>query len=449
MSQEEVKENKEEQEEKKEEFDIRKATYAYVGTPCFATSIDGVTFDYNDGLRVYTSDKIEANSLRMVIENTETHTMLSNSVLPVGMLISTNKKYYTKYDFKIYNNQEYEAYVKEIQYNPSYPEPKVLFEHKFDLSNKFVMIQMPVGTVGDTLAWFPYIELFKNEHPEIRRLVAVLQPQYIKLLKNQYPNIEFATKEQATNCIESFGEIPYACYYIGLFFKGDTNHQPYDFRKTGLHFTAGNILGVNDGKEHKPRFDLSAPRKIKDRYVCIATKSSSQAKHWNNANGWINVVKFLKESGYRVLCMDKNDVTFNNPYTNPMPYGAEDFTGNIPLQERINIIKDADFFIGLASGLSWVAWACNVPVVMISGFSLPFSEFYTPYRVINYNTCTGCWSNVNYNFDHNDVLWCPNYKEEPSKRFECTRLIHHNQVIDTIKKIPQYNEFIELQLNNN
>ena len=38
---------------------------------------------------------------------------------------------------------------------------------------------------------------------------------------------------------------------------------------------------------------------------------------------------------------------------------AQDFTGDRPLQERIDLIKDADMFLGLSSGLSWLAWCCS------------------------------------------------------------------------------------------
>ena len=119
------------------------------------------------------------------------------------------------------------------------------------------------------------------------------------------------------------------------------------------------------------------------------------------------------------------------------PEGAEDFTGDIPLQERINLIKDADFFIGLSSGLSWLAWCCKVPVVMISGFTHPTNEFETPYRVINYHTCHSCWNDMRLDFDHFDFLWCPRHKGT-DRHFECTKLISAEQVITTIKKIPTF-----------
>jgi autotransporter strand-loop-strand O-heptosyltransferase len=50
-----------------------------------------------------------------------------------------------------------------------------------------------------------------------------------------------------------------------------------------------------------------------------------------------------------------------------IPHGVEDETGDRPLQERARWLRHADFFIGLSSGLSWLAWAVGTPVVMISG----------------------------------------------------------------------------------
>jgi len=49
-------------------------------------------------------------------------------------------------------------------------------------------------------------------------------------------------------------------------------------------------------------------------------------------------------------------------------------------------LATCEFFIGLGSGLSWLAWACELPVVLISGFSEKWSETtLDTYRVINEN----------------------------------------------------------------
>jgi len=42
---------------------------------------------------------------------------------------------------------------------------------------------------------------------------------------------------------------------------------------------------------------------------------------------------------------------------------------------------------------------------------------------------------VRVRFDHKDFLWCPRHAGTP-RQFECTRLITADQVIATIKKIP-------------
>ena len=180
--------------------------------------------------------------------------------------------------------------------------------------------------------------------------------------------------------------------------------------------------------------DLSAERQIKEKYVVVAAQASSQCKYWNNPFGWREVVEHLKKQGYRVLCIDRA-AEYGVGYTwNRIPFGTENFTGDLPLQERINLIKDADMFIGLSSGLSWLAWCCKVPVVLISGFTDPVNEFYTPYRINNPVVCHGCWHDGKVEFDHFDFFWCPR-KTNINDKFECTKMISSKQVIRAIDSI--------------
>jgi hypothetical protein len=119
-------------------------------------------------------------------------------------------------------------------------------------------------------------------------------------------------------------------------------------------------------------------RPIPDPYVFIAVQSSTWRKNLTNPEGWHAVVAFLKSHGYRVICIDQKHVYGTGIVWNHIPHGAEDQTGDRPLEERARWIKHAEFFIGLSSGLSWLAWAVGTPVVMISGFTHPTNEFYTP-----------------------------------------------------------------------
>jgi autotransporter strand-loop-strand O-heptosyltransferase len=121
---------------------------------------------------------------------------------------------------------------------------------------------------------------------------------------------------------------------------------------------------------------------------------------------------------------------------NDIPEGCIDKTGDIDIQERITDIVNCEFFIGLSSGLSWLAWALNKPVVMISGFSNPSSEFFTPYRVFNENVCNSCWNDENCKFDRNDWLWCPR-----NKNFECSKSISPDMVKEKIDMLIANNKY--------
>jgi autotransporter strand-loop-strand O-heptosyltransferase len=198
-------------------------------------------------------------------------------------------------------------------------------------------------------------------------------------------------------------------------------------------------LGV-DPTEIRPRLVLDDDsRPIAEPYVCIAAQSTTQSKYWNNPGGWREIVGFLKQAGYRVICIDQKATHGTGLIWNHIPYGAEDETGDRSLSERARWLKHADFFVGLSSGLSWLAWAVETPVVMISGFTHPTNEFETPYRVINYHACNSCWNDVRHRFDHKDFMYCPRHKDTP-RQFECTRLITPEHVKSAIRKIPGFGE---------
>ncbi len=373
-------------------------------------AVEGIRFDFNHGIRILIPRN--GRDYRVVFSDIDTGIILYSADSVPGAYITSVKKFFIRFRLEIYTKGEH----------------KLIFRHDYDAKDKEVMIQLPVGTIGDSIGWFSYVERFQKKHQ--CKVICVMAPWISALVEKQYPDITFIAPA------DTMKYRPYATYFMGLFFKGDVDNQPIDFRYIGLHRTAGYILGV-DPSDIPPRFDLSAPRKIKEKYVCIAAQSSSQAKYWNNPLGWREVIRFLKANGYRVLCIDKEPVHGDGLVWNHIPWGTEDCTGSLPLQERVNLVKDADFFIGLSSGLSWLAWGCKVPVVMISGFTHPTNEFETPYRVINYHTCHSCWNDMRVDFDHYDFLWCPRHKGT-NRQFECTRLISAEQVITTIKKIPTF-----------
>jgi autotransporter strand-loop-strand O-heptosyltransferase len=369
----------------------------------------GILFDFNDGCRVVLPESQEPWQVRL--SDIDTGNVLFETKIGAGH-VNSAKRYFVHFRIEISQNGT------------------PVLVHDYSALDKDVLIQFPVGTLGDTIGWLPYAIKFQERHG--CRLTCGLAERLIPLFKDAYPNVNFIPTEDVKP------ERYYATYKMGLFFDDkDFAFQPCDFRKVGLHRTAGYILGV-DPAEVAPLVALADnSRPIAEPYVVIATQSTTQAKYWNNPNGWHEIVAFLKDAGYRVICIDQKKVHGHGLVWNHIPNGAEDETGDRPLQERARWIAHAEFFVGLASGLSWLAWCTNTPVVMISGFSHPLTEFTTPYRVINYHTCNSCWDDPLHRFDHKDFLWCPRHKDTP-RQFECTRLITAEQVKQTIQRIPGF-----------
>ena len=371
------------------------------------SGIAGIKFDFNYGARV----TVPQGEYRVKFIDREACLTVYDAPAS-GVLVTSSKKYFI--DFRI------EVYEKD----------KLIFAHDLDLQGKKVLLKFPVGILGDVLAWFPYAEVFRKKHQ--CELYCAMAEELAGIISPAYPEISFIKPEERPEGL-------YASYYMGIFFPCDDRvHQPGDFRIRGLHKNAAMILGQGNSTEPEELSIRLLPknktRKIKEPYVCIAAQSSGQAKYWNNGAGWLNVVKHLKERGYRVLCIDRENVYAQKSRFNIIPYGAEDFTGKLPLQERVDLLYHADFFVGLSSGLSWVANGVGIPVVLISGFTLPVNEFPTPYRVINYHVCNGCWNDTRITFDHKDFEWCPRLKGT-DRQYECSRYITPeavNKVIDRL-----------------
>ena len=375
----------------------------YVPIPLTRSSgIRGVKLDFNDGARL----KVPKGNYHVRFTDLDAMAIVFDTDLS-GSTAVTNRKYYINFRVELWKDGE------------------LILSHDLDLKGKNVHIVFPVGTLGDIIAWFPHAAEFGKKHS--CNLYCSMQKELGELFAPAYPDIRF---------IESGDKVPacYATYRMGLFpLSENYAHQPVDHRVVGLWQCIPPILGL-DTVERRPVIKHSKRRKIKEPYVCIATKSTGYAKYWNNPKGWDEVTAHLIKLGYRVLCIDRETSLDVGGRTVAVPKGAEDFTGNLPLQQRVDLLAHADFFVGLSSGLSWLAWAVGIPVVMISGFTLPHTEFYTPYRVISYHVCNGCWNDIKIPYDLRDFYSCPRHHGS-ARAFECSRLIGSGQVCNVIDRL--------------
>ncbi len=370
---------------------------------------NGIRFDFNFGCRAVLPKG--EHPWRVRLSDLDTGNILFETTFEQGSFSST-KRYYIRFKIDVWQQD------------------KLILSHEYDAKGREVCIQFPVGTLGDTMGWFPYAVKFQRLHG--CKLTCAMAEKLIPLFQKVYPEITFVPHEGVKP------ETYYATYNIGLFFDDkDFVFQPCDFRYVGLHRTAGYILGVDPTEEPPELAYEDNTRPIKEPYVVIATQSTTQSKYWNNPEGWRAIIQFIKDAGYRVICIDQKAVHGTGLTFNHLPNGAEDETGDRPIQERARWLHHAEFFVGLSSGLSWLAWAARPPIVMIAGFTHPLNEFETPYRVVNYHTCNSCWNDPHHRFDHKDFLYCPRHKGTP-RQFECTRLITVDHVKQVIRKVPGF-----------
>jgi len=283
-------------------------------------------------------------------------------------------------------------------------------------SKKRVFIKIDSDALGDTIAWIPYVD----EYRKVNDCRVYCYTVHKDLFEKVYSNITFIDNE---NDISYDKKIT-----LGLCLNDKHVHKN-DYQSIPLQQIASDLLDL-EYKEIKPKIYIKEKaRKIKEKYICIATQSTCKAKLWQPKE-WEKLIKFLKKQGYKVVCIDKHQYFGVEGDMNGIPENCMDKTGDHDLQDRITDIYNCEFFIGLSSGLSWLAWALDKPVVMISGFTDPKNEFYTPYRIINRNVCNSCWNDKDCVFDRNDWHWCPR-----NKNFECSRSITFEMVKNKMKPL--------------
>lgn len=368
------------------------------------TDASGVRYDFREGLRIMISASMEGTH-EIIAEDALNGFVHFRVALQPGGSVTSRKKWFVPWRFEVRKDGA------------------TVMEHVMDLKGREVAIHYPPAGMGDTVAWFSYAERFAETTG--CSLTCCIEERFQDLFRDQYPTFNWAGPD-------AWRTTPfYAVYHMGIFTPdNECDRQPDDFRLTGLHHAAGHILGLPE-EDMPPRVSTVAPKRPvpDDPYVCIATNASARCKEWLNPNGWVSVVSRLKELGYNVVDIDRDFVHGQSS----IPNGVEDDTGDIDLRERAAVLKGAKAFVGVSSGLAWLAWACGTPVVLISGWTLPYTEFRTPFRVINRCVCHGCWNDPREEFDHYDDNYCPRHRDT-ARQHECSTGISGRMVWQALSR---------------
>lgn len=321
--------------------------------------------------------------------NDDTNEVVYETRITNNQWARTSTKYFIRWRIEIYEKNH------------------LVFHHVYNATDKTVLISFDSSSLGDNIAWMPYVLEFKKKH-NCHVIVSTFKNF---LFQDAYPELEFVNPGSKVDDL-------YASYLIGWFY--DKGKEPALANTVPLQKTATNILGL-DFQEIVPNIAYTPCNKFDGKYVTIATNSTAGCKFWTR-EGWQEVINFLHGKGYKVINISKED----NPFEHCQP--LEDKS----MQNTMDAIASSSLFIGLSSGLSWLAWAMKKPVVMIANFTEEDHEFSCT-RVTNTKVCHGCWNKPEFRFDRGDWNWCPVHKGT-DRMFECQQTITAQEVINALTK---------------
>lgn len=352
-----------------------------------------IVVSYLDGPRVEVIGDEKKNYFVEFI-NSLTDDVMHSQTISNNMWTACSKKYYIPWQIKI-NGEIYDT---------------------LDLDGKRIIISMESKSLGDTIAWSPYVVEFQKKH-NCEVLYSTFNNHFFKDLE-EYKNIKFINPGESHDCT--------AVYRLGWFKKdekwGDTNRNPNQVNLIPLQQTATDILGL-DFKELN--YGLNFPKgnkPMEKEYIVFGPNATAGCKEWDY-NNWVELSKLIKNLGYKVVTLTQKPFNMD---------GVINIWGE-PLDVVSNYLHHAKTFIGLGSGLSWLNWGLNKHTYMINGFAKDGHEFTKNVtRIYNDNTCVFCWNDEVFVFDSGDWDWCPVYKGT-KKQHICQRSITPLQVFSKLK----------------
>ena len=292
---------------------------------------------------------------------------------------------------------------------------------------KKVLVSIKSLSIGDTVAAIPYINKFQETNFTSIIYVSISN-WLIPYFETIYPDLKFIGK----NSNEVFDK---------------TLFLDYNFNKSIQQGYAEQLGFINTPYIRPNILIPNMERPIKNKYVTIGVHSTSQLKYWNHPKGkkvqpespyWNELCGMIRKEGYTPVVVEQDEIFGWAPYKNGLPNKANKKFGQSFL-ESMNLIYHSEFYIGLSSGMSWVAHAMGKPVAMIANFTEDWNEFdlSTPdyIRITNKNVCHGCWNLINkeFKFDTDDWYWCPKH-QNTNRQFECHTSITPEHVFNEIKK---------------
>ena len=274
------------------------------------------------------------------------------------------------------------------------------------LEGKEILMHFDSFCLGDTICFSSMIEPFLKYHNPKKVLISTFFPFLFQATDPRYEFINANQKKQII--VDKLLDVGYD--------------------KNSLEDTLGGMFYATKRtmllpQETKPGKCPVIPYKrnvIKNK-ITIAPESLKEIAQWNYSGntGWQEVVDELSNLGFEI-----SNVSYENTMNLKNVKGVH---GNKDIRISLFEILESRLFVGLSSGLSWLAWAYGVPVVMVSSFTKSHNEF-DCFRVENPHSCTGC-----FNTFQSVKTKCPLFMGTEREN-ECHKTITPEMVINKINE---------------
>ena len=147
--------------------------------------------------------------------------------------------------------------------------------------------------LGDTIALIPFLNIYKIKN---NKNVFFLTNFY-SLFEHEYKNIFFIKDRFQISISDALVEIQYnqkkfIAYERYKLAYNTIHYLEKDFKilrneRLPLQKQLSKFIGIDFEEEIKTRINLSEQNfNHQNKYVCISTQTTIQAKYWNHENGW-------------------------------------------------------------------------------------------------------------------------------------------------------------------
>lgn len=279
-----------------------------------------------------------------------------------------------------------------------------------DWTGAHVLLHLDSFCLGDTICFSAYLDQFILHHRPRRVTVSTFFPE---LLISRHHTVTIASAyRQEGHPDEIHADVLVTVGYD----KGNLDHT-----LGGMSWAVKDSMRIPHNTQIGkpwvvPRWRQKIPGKIS-----IAPESLKKIARWEwrGSEGWQHVVDELQGMGFSV-----HAVSYEN--TLGLERLAGNHHSNSDLTAALDHILESELFIGLSSGLAWLAWAYEIPVVMIAGFTKEHNEF-PCHRVMELKACTGC-----FNTFMNIATSCPLF-EGTHRENECHTRISPDLVMSAVR----------------